>query len=258
MSDGRLMLNLQTNGRDIACDRAKGGGMVKSVSAKISGQGRGEPGMVRRTQKQRSEGTRAALIDAARCYFGQHGFHATRTSEFVAEAEVTRGALYHHFTDKEGLFDAVVCHVAEDISRRARQEVLARSSVQETVVRAWDRLLLAFDVYLRAVAEDREVQRILLIDAPAVLGWSRWREIQSEVFMPGTMSTLHRLMELGAIHKTAPEPLAQLILAATNDAALAIAHADDPALTLESHSHALMTLVSGLSISGGQTLSHSV
>lgn len=200
-----------------------------------------------RTQQERSEATQGALIAAARGFFGLHGYHGARTTELTEAARVTRGALYHHFSDKEGLFDAVVLQVARDAGQRATKQVQARQRAAEaSEMGLWERFLLALGAYLETVAHDKEVQRILLLDAPAVLGWRRWQTIQAEISLPGTIDSLARLMEEGAIRPTDPEPLAQLILAAMNDAALTIAHAPDVDEALESRTKALMHLVGGL------------
>jgi AcrR family transcriptional regulator len=200
-----------------------------------------------RTQQARSEATRDALVTAARGFFGKQGYHGAGTTEVTEAAAVTRGALYHHFADKESLFDAVVLQVANDVAQAATRQVLTRQGAgQPSDSNLWERMLLALRAYLETIAADKEVQRILLLDAPAVLGWRRWQAIQAEISLPGTISSLSRLMEAGVIRRSDPEPLAQLILAAMNDAALAIAHAGNAEQALRSRTEALMHLVGGL------------
>src|SRR5262245_61399370 len=120
-------------------------------------------------QTEQAAATRAALLAAARRLFSEKGFHATSTPEVVAAAGVTRGALYHHFENKEGLFRAVFEAVEADLMAR---EAARPSAGGDT----WDRFRSAFEFFLEASAQDLEVQRIILIDGPAVLGWATWRE----------------------------------------------------------------------------------
>ncbi len=200
----------------------------------------GQGGANARTQKERTEATRAALLRAARACFGQAGFHATSTIDLVAAASVTRGALYHHFADKEALFAVLAREVAQEVSDKASQEVLASEGG------TWIRVVQGLEIYLRIVAATPQTQRILLIDGPAVLGWERWRIIQTEVVLPGTIYGLTLLMNNGTIRQQDPEPLAHLILAALNDAALMIAHASEPEVARTRVTAALMSLVGGL------------
>lgn len=205
------------------------------------------PLTARRTQRSRSEATQGALVTAARGLFGQAGFAATNTSDLVATASVTRGALYHHFADKEALFAAVAMDVAIEISETATR------AVQAMECSTWERLLAGLRTYLELVADRPEAQRILLIDGPAVLGWERWRRIQSDVVLPGTVLALHMLMGEGVIRDCDAAIMAPLILALLNDAALAIANAPDPRAARLPVSAALMQLVEGLTIGRGAT-----
>lgn len=196
-----------------------------------------------RTQKERRDATRAALLAAGRDWFGRVGFHATTTTDLVATASVTRGALYHHFADKEALFAVLARQVAEEMAVDARQAVRARQTS------TWDQLIHGLETYLGIIAANPEIQRIWLLDGPAVLGWERWRTIQTEVFLSGLVHGMRLMMNEGTILPQEPEPLANLILAALNDAALMIAHAPQPQATRATVTKALMSLVGGLAIS---------
>lgn len=196
----------------------------------------------RRTQRARSEATRGALVAAARTLFGQSGFAATNTTDLVVAASMTRGALYHHFADKEDLFEAVAMEVATEISESATK------AVQAIDCSTWDRLLAGLRTYLELIADRPEAQRILLIDGPAVLGWERWRRIQADVVLPGTVYGLHLLMHEDQIPPCDAAIMAPLILALLNDAALAIANAPDPRAARIPITTALMRLVAGLKI----------
>lgn len=197
-----------------------------------------------RTQRIKSAATRASLIAAGRERFGSAGYHATGTHDLVALASVTRGALYHHFGDKKDLFEAVFLQSDEELNRAAREAVAPLSGD------TWRQLNEALTIYLRMRAESREVQRILLIDGPAVLGWERWRELQVGA-LQGIAHTLWLLMNQSVIAKGSPETLAQHIFAALNEAALSIAHAPDPVRALSSHTDSLLALVKGLRMAPG-------
>jgi AcrR family transcriptional regulator len=200
----------------------------------------GSQGGVRRIQ---AAATRAALIAAARERFSRAGYHATATTDLVAFAGVTRGALYHHFADKEGLFEAVFRQVADELSAAAGGAVAILADDP------WRQLLEGLQAYLRLVAQSQEVQRILLLDGPAVFGWTRWRALQSEYTFGHLVNMLRRLMDQGLIEVRAPEPLGHLMLAALNDAAMSIAHARDPQAARLEAGDALSALVEGLRLS---------
>jgi AcrR family transcriptional regulator len=189
---------------------------------------------------QQAAATRAALISAARKLFAEKGYHGAGTLELVAAAGVTRGALYHHFADKEALFEAVFC----DVEAELRQT--ASDAVRELASDPWRQLMDGVQAFLQAIAANADLQRIMLQDGPAVLGWERWRELGTEFTLGLLVNALQRLTEIGVIR---PQPLAlaaRLILAAQNEAALLIAHSVDPETTRAEVTEALRTLISGL------------
>jgi AcrR family transcriptional regulator len=188
----------------------------------------------------RAAATRAALVAAARHRFAQGGYHATGTNDLVALAGVTRGALYHHFRDKEHLFEAVFRQVADELSKAAGE------AVRPLADDPWRQLQEGLQTYLRLVGANAEVQRILLLDGPAVFGWARWRELQSEYTFGHLVVMLERLSDLGLIERRPAGPLAHLMLAALNDAAMSIAHAGDPQAARAAAGDALIALVAGL------------
>jgi AcrR family transcriptional regulator len=188
------------------------------------------------TKAVRAAATRASLLAIARERFADAGYHATSTTDLVALASLTRGALYHHFADKEALFEAVLRDVADDVNRRAQATVAGLSGD------TWRQLVQSLEAYLRLVAADPGVQRILLIDGPAVLGWERWRDVQAELILADVVTTLVMLMDEGVVERRPPEPLAHLVLALLNEAALVIAHGTEPQVAGD----ALRALVRGL------------
>ena len=127
---------------------------------------------VKRTKHtERSEATRAALVAAARPLFAARGYAGVGTEEIVRAAGVTRGALYHQFADKRGLFAAVFEQVEADVTERTARAAVASGASDPLAV-----LRIGALGWLEACSEP-EVQRIVLLDGPAVLGWAAWREI---------------------------------------------------------------------------------
>jgi AcrR family transcriptional regulator len=180
------------------------------------------------------------LIAAARKLFVENGFHDTGIAELTVAAGLTRGALYHHFGDKEQLFEAVFREVAQELHDAAGD------SVQDLAADPWRMLQAGLNAFLNLIADSPDAQQILLLDGPAVFGWERWREIQSEFTHARLTMVLDRLVEAGTIAREPTAPLANLLLAALYDAGMSIAHAADPAAERQAVATALMTLVSGL------------
>ena len=189
---------------------------------------------------ERAAATRAGLVAAARRLFAEKGYHATGTPDLVAAAGVTRGALYHHFRDKEDLFEAVFRQLAQELEHDAAADVAALADDP------WRQLKAGVQSFLRRIATRPEVQRVLLVDGPAVFGWLRWRELESEFTYGHIVASLQFAMAQGVIRVQPAEPLAHLVLAALNDAAMSIAHAYDPDRELAAAGGALQSLIEGL------------
>jgi len=186
----------------------------------------------------RGEATRQALVTAARELFVTQGYFATGTEEIVARAGVgTRGALYHHFADKQALFRAVFEAVEEDL--------LARAAPAAVPTDVWDALVAGLEGFLTAALEP-EVQRIILVDGPAVLGWSEWRELEARYGIGVIEAALVVAMDEGTIARQSPRELAHLILAVLDEAALLVAHSDDPVAARANAGAALRQLLDGL------------
>src|SRR5215510_3985874 len=124
----------------------------------------------RRTQAQRTQATRDALIGAARVLFTERGYEDVGTEEIVRAAGVTRGALYHQFGDKASLLEAVYERIEAESTERVARIVLG-SELHSPI----EAMKAGIEAFLDECAEP-ELQRIALHDAPAVLGWDRWRE----------------------------------------------------------------------------------
>jgi AcrR family transcriptional regulator len=174
----------------------------------------------RRTQAERSGATRAALVAAARPLFAERGYAGVGAEQIVHAAGVTRGALYHHFGGKPGLLEAVYRQIEEELT----EEIVARAGGASDPLEA---LRLAIGVFMDACMEP-DVQRTVLLDGPAVLGWERWREIAADYGLGLFESSLQSAIEAGQIAQQPAKPLAHLLMGALDEAALLIARADDP------------------------------
>jgi AcrR family transcriptional regulator len=175
----------------------------------------------RRTQAERAAGTREALIAAGRQLFAAHGFADTALEAIVRTAGVTRGALYHHFADKTELFAAVFEQVEGEVAAQMGEAIAASGQTDPVEV-----MRLGAGFWLDACS-DPEVQRIVLVDAPAVLGWTRWTEIGNRYNVGLVRALLTDAVETGRIPSQPIEATALTILGAMREATLYVALAQD-------------------------------
>jgi AcrR family transcriptional regulator len=188
-------------------------------------------------QTERSAATRARLVAAARELFTERPYADVGTEEIVRRAQVTRGALYHHFEDKRDLFRAVHEQLeAELVDSIAKQ--LAETAVSDPV----EALRIGARTYLDA-CEDPAFARITLIDAPAVLGWAEWRRIDEEYALKVILLGLEAAMDAGMFRRRPALPLAYLMLGTMGEAGLRIANGEGGRKEVED---ALMALLDGL------------
>ena len=168
----------------------------------------------RRTQADRTAATRTALIRAGRTLFALHGFAGVGTETLVREAGVSRGALYHQFGDKTGLFADVLADIEGDVARDLAAAMRAGDASDFVAA-----MMRAVDAWLDA-CESPEVQRVVLIDGPSVLGWARWREICQLHILGLIEAVLAKGVEDGKLHPLPARPLAHILLAIADEAAL--------------------------------------
>lgn len=191
------------------------------------------------TRALQAEETRATLISAARKLFAERGFYGTGTHDIVALAGVTRGALQHHFPRKEELFKVVFEEVEQGLIDRANEPDVS------VVGAAWTQLKSSFGSFLEAATQP-EVQRIILIDGPAVLGWTEWRDLEARYGLGVIERAVIDGIAAEQIRRQQPRPLAHLIFAVIEEAALMVANADDPAEARREAEVALRTVLSSL------------
>jgi AcrR family transcriptional regulator len=166
-------------------------------------------------------------MDAARRLFTERGYEAVGTEEIVRAAGVTRGALYHHFGGKADLLEAVYERLEAESTERVARVVLG--SDLESPLAA---MRAGIEAFLDECAEP-ELQRIGLHDAPAVLGWDRWREIAAENGLGLIEASLSAAIDAGEIRQLPVKPMAHLLLGALDEAAMLVARSDDPASRAE-------------------------
>lgn len=176
----------------------------------------GKPGNAVRIRD--AERTRAALLDAAATVFLRDGYVAAATEEIVAVAGVTRGALYHHFASKRDLFRGVV----ERMQAEAEQTLTAIEGSDP-----WESFTAAVLASLDAVY-DPAIRRLLLIEAPAVLGWAEVREGHRKNTITMTERALRAIARSSGETPAPGTALAHMIVAAVEEAMLYLAHSDDP------------------------------
>jgi AcrR family transcriptional regulator len=190
-----------------------------------------------RTKAQQREETTATLVAKARELFADKGYGHVSLAEIVEAAGVTKGALYHYFNGKDDLFRAVLEQVHTEVADRIEQATAGGDS--------WDQLVLGCRTFLTASAEP-QLQQIMLIDAPAVLGWGTWRQLDASTSMQHLIDVLTRLIDEGVIPKQPVTPLAHLLSGAMNEAALWLAGSEHPRRDLTHTLTALTRLLESL------------
>ncbi|MDF0497831.1 TetR/AcrR family transcriptional regulator [Bradyrhizobium yuanmingense] len=180
---------------------------------------------------------RAKLIRAAREAFATQGYADASMDEITAAVGLTRGALYHNFDDKKGLLWAVVEQIDGEMAERLR-------IVREQAPSPWLGLLAEGSAYIEMALEP-EIQRIMLLDGPAVLGDpSKWPG--ENACLDITMRTIRALIEEGIVKPVDVEAAGRLLNGAALSAALWVAAADDPKNVLSKAVDAFRALASGL------------
>jgi AcrR family transcriptional regulator len=189
---------------------------------------------------EQGEATRSALVACAVALFAEKGFAATSTTDVVSRAGLTRGALYHHFVDKEQLFEAALDAVEGDIFERV---LAASASAGDDVGR---RLRCGVDAFLDACLEPA-VQRILLQQAPSVLGWDRWQRLDRPRCARHLLATgLRNAIDSGLIAAPSATALTHLLYGALVQAGIVIAGAEDPRAARATLGEAVQRLLDSL------------
>jgi AcrR family transcriptional regulator len=192
-----------------------------------------------RAGKRAAQGleTREALVLAARDLFGNRGYAATSTEDIVSKAGVTKGALYHHFADKETLFRAVFEQLQQEISEVAAEQFLQPDS--------WDALLSGCQLWVDAHA-DPVARQIVLVDARVALGWEQARLIETRFSTVVLRGALRKAMNAGVLERKPLRPLALMLIGALSEACLYVAAAADNAAARAEVNELIGDLLTGM------------
>ena len=170
-----------------------------------------------RTQRERTEATTAQLVAAARRLFATQGYEGTSLDDVVAAAGVTKGALYHHFASKRDLFRAVFESEEQALARACHDAYAAERD-------PWEGFHAGCRAFLEATL-DPGVQRISLLDAPAVLGWETVRQIEADCSLAMIENGLRHAIGSGRIAPRPTGPLAHMLMGALSEGAMMVARA---------------------------------
>lgn len=167
-----------------------------------------------------AESTRAALVDSAVALFTEHGYAATSLDAIATRARVTKGALYHHFTGKQALFEAAFDAVESQVMTKLREIMRGTES-------PWERALCGLRAFLQSCL-DPAYQRIAVHEAPVVMGWQRWREAEDHFSLGLISAGVRELMEVGEVDEVPVEVTARMLFGALSTAATTIASSAEP------------------------------
>jgi len=190
------------------------------------------------TRLEKGLATRERIVSAATRAFTTVGYDGTSIEDLLGELQISRGALYHHFDSKEAIFEAVLEKIEADI---AKATVDATAGIKDPVVA----LRTGCDAFLR-MAREEKVRRIVLIDAPAALGWEKWREIDARHGFGLMKATLKAITKKGLLRSELTETFAHILLASLMETALVIARADNVAKATRNGRAAIRELIDKL------------
>lgn len=182
--------------------------------------------------------TREQLVEVATRLFAEHGYEGTSIEAVLTAAGVSRGALYHHFAGKEALFEAALSAVSDRVMAELVTEIQSRSDPVDalrTGALAWITL-----------AADPVIQRIMLLDAPSVLGWDRWRDMDDGRTLGAMRAMLQGVSDSGRLPPELVSPFAHMILGALDEIAMVVARAADSTAAVAEGRHAVEELLNRL------------
>ncbi len=197
-------------------------------------------GLIMATKAERSQQTQGIIIDEARKIFARDGFTKASLSEIVKNADVTTGAIYHHFGDKKGLFAAVAEHLEQELLALVAEKIM-------TIEDAWERLEQGV-AYTLEVSSREDMQRIIYQEAPTVVGVHEWRTIEMKYGLGVMRAAIHEMMEDGIIVGQSADLVAQILLGAIIEAAHAVALASDKKAALEEAKGTVLTMLRGIRV----------
>ncbi|QRG66530.1 TetR/AcrR family transcriptional regulator [Brevibacillus choshinensis] len=192
---------------------------------------------MKQSKEEQKKATIRKLTEVARVYFSERGYADASMEEMVKEAGLTRGALYHHFSNKEGLFHAVLEMVQGEIAERVETEAAKSEDV-------WGQLILGCRAFISAAVESPN-RRIMLIDGPSVLGWETWRRMDEQHSMRLLHDQLQEMQEQGYLKPVSITCLTHLLSGAMNEAVLWISQLPESQQALDEVTESLALMLEG-------------
>jgi len=192
-------------------------------------------------KEEQSEATRIALIGAAKKLFAARGYGGVSMEEVVRNAGVTRGALYHHYSGKKDLFQAVYETVEREVTEAIATDALQGHS-------PWEMSQIGWRSFLDRCRDD-SVSRIVLLDAPSVLGVEAFRAVADQYGGALVRANIQALIEAGELEQQPVEPLARILTGALIEGAISIAQSNEPETTRDQMSAAIERLMEGMRVS---------
>jgi AcrR family transcriptional regulator len=174
----------------------------------------------KRSRQAHSEATKKALMKRAAQLFAVNGYAHTSIDEIVRQEQLTKGAIYYYFKDKKSLFEGVVDELLKEMVHYVSVAV-------DTQNDPWDRTLTAIETYLDGCM-DSVYRQIVIMEAPAVLGWAKWKEKERGSVVGLSAILLQELMDANYIEQQSLQLLTSIIFGAITEAAIGIAHAEEP------------------------------
>jgi AcrR family transcriptional regulator len=199
----------------------------------------------KRTKAEQSAETRAMFISIARKLFASQTYANTSTEQILSATNVTRGALYHQFSDKADLLWAVCEQIQQEIVRDI-------NAATEKAANSFDALIVGCDAFLEAVAKP-DVQQILIIDAPAVLGWEEWNRLDREYGFGLLLKGVKQAIEDGHLKSQYEEAIAVMLNGAINEGVIWAARGENSGEKLAEVRSALHEILQGLRIMSSPT-----
>ncbi|WP_394621877.1 TetR/AcrR family transcriptional regulator [Lentzea sp. JNUCC 0626] len=193
---------------------------------------------MRTRRSEYSESTRQALVDSAVDLFTKRGYAGTSLDEVVKRARVTKGALYHHFSGKQALFEAAFAQVET-------KSITSLTALITADGDAWETAVAGLRAYVRKCLEP-EYQRIIVHEAPVVMGWERWREAEEQFSFGLLRTAVQLLVDAGEIEEAPVEIMARLLFGALSAGASTIASSSDPKRTGREVERAILRVLEGL------------
>ncbi|MEM7280987.1 MAG: TetR/AcrR family transcriptional regulator [Pseudomonadota bacterium] len=186
------------------------------------------------------QATAERLLKIARALFAQQGYANTKTEDIIQQGGVTKGALYHHYSSKKRLFEAVYLSLEEEVAEKIMQASARHKD-------PWYKILNGCYAYLDA-CHDPQYRRIMRVDAPSVLGMKRWSEIDRAYGVERLIPAMKQLVTDGVIKTRVVEAFTWQLTGAMNEATFWIAQHSDPTLALRQSKTALRTILESIKI----------